>query len=175
MAFFDFLKRKKEAAPDAVSAAINNTSLPESNDTAASTPSIKGIESIYLFLQADYETRGYNDAFVSPDESYKNDNIKLLIQDYEILLQQVTTYYEDMQQDLDFHIITRSRAGLVDLIEELKTKKGKVAEHIEKVSLMKQDIKNNTGMSQRIVLSYGRGFLRGLSALTKSNILNKDL
>lgn len=175
MAFFDFLKRKREAAPEANSAAINNTSVPENNGTPASIPPVKGIESIYLFLQADYEMRGYNDAFVSPDESYKNDNIKLLVQDYEILLQQVTTYYEDMQKDLDFHIATRSRAGLVDLIEELKTRKEKVAEHMEKVKAMKDDVRNNTGMSQRIILSYGRGFLRGLSALTKSNILNKDL
>jgi len=30
-------------------------------------------------------------------------------------------------------------------------------------------------MTQRIILSYQRGFMRGLSAITQSNVLNKKI
>lgn len=136
---------------------------------------VKGIEAIYAFLQADYEAKGYSDALTSPDDSYKLDNIKLIRMDLQILVQKVTTYYEDLIRELDFHIGSRSRAGLVDLVEELKTRKEMVLEHVGKVSQVKQEVEANTGMTQRLLLSYQRGFMRGLSALTQSNVLNKKL
>lgn len=135
----------------------------------------KGIEAIYAFLQADYESKGYSDALTSPDDSYKSDNIKLIKMDLQILVQKVNTYYEDLIRELDFHINSRGRAGLVDLVEELKTRKEMVLEHIEKVSQVKKEMEGDTGMTQRILLSYQRGFMRGLSALTQSNVLNKKL
>jgi hypothetical protein len=134
---------------------------------------VRGIEEIYDFLQADYESKGYRDAFASPDESYKADNIKLFRQDLEILLLKVKTYYEDMINVLDFHISSRSRAGLVDLVEELNVKKNTVMEHIQKVDQLYIEMEQNRGITQRIALSYQRGFSHGLSALTQSQILNK--
>ena len=84
----------------------------------------KGIDEIYAFLQEDYELRGYNDALTNPDESYRTDNINLLKFDLNIVIQKVTTYYEDMLKELDFHISSRGRAGLIDLVDVLKTRKG---------------------------------------------------
>jgi hypothetical protein len=135
----------------------------------------KGIESIYAFLQADYESKGYNDALTSPDDSYKADNIQLIKMDLQILVQKVNTYYEDMIRELDFHISSRSRAGLIDLVEELKTRKDMVHEHMGKVTQIEKEMETGTGMTQRILLSYQRGFMRGLSALTQSNVMNKKL
>jgi len=80
-----------------------------------------------------------------------------------------------MIKELDFHITSRSRAGLIDLVEELKIRKEMVMKHIEKVNEINNEKKNNLGMPQRIILSYQRGFMRGLSAITQSNILNKKL
>jgi hypothetical protein len=135
----------------------------------------RGIEAIYAFLQADYESKGYSDALTSPDDSYKTDNIKLIKMDLEILVQKVNTYYEDLIRELDFHISSRSRAGLIDLVEELRTRKEMVVEHMGKVSQVKGEMETDAGMTQRILLSYQRGFMRGLSALTQSNVLNKKL
>ncbi|MDP4238871.1 MAG: hypothetical protein Q8904_05295 [Bacteroidota bacterium] len=135
----------------------------------------KGIELIYEFLQADYESRGYNDALTSPDDSYKQDNIKLIKLDLQIVIQKVTTYYEDLIKELDFHITSRSRAGLIDLVEELKTRKDMVLEHAAKVDEIKKEMEDVTSMTQRIILSYQRGFMRGLSAISQSNVMNKKL
>lgn len=134
----------------------------------------KGIEEIYFFLQQDYETRGYNDALTNPDQSYRADNINLLNKDLAILIQKVSTYYEDLLREIDFHILSRSRAGLVDLVEVLKTRKELVEDHLKKVNLIRDEIENNKGLSNRIILSYQRGFMRGLTAITTADVLKKD-
>jgi hypothetical protein len=146
---------------------------PETRNTTAFAEA--GIELIYNFLQADYETRGYNDALTNPDHSYRNDNILLIKYDLQILIQKVNTYYEDHLRELDFHIASRSRAGLVDLVEELNARKEMVYEHQNKVAEIRQESEKEAGMTQRIILSYQRGFMRGLAALTQSNVLNKKL
>ncbi len=138
-------------------------------------PTAAGIDSIYAFLQFDYETRGYNDALTSPDDSYRNDNINLLKQDLFILIDKSLTYYEGLLKEVDFHIGSRTRAGLIDLVEELKIRRDMVTDHLEKIRNMKTEAHSGNGIVQRITLSYQRGFMRGLSAITHSNVLNKKL
>jgi hypothetical protein len=134
-----------------------------------------GIDAIYAFLQADYETKGYNDALTNPDESYKNDNIQLFQFDLQILVQRSFTYYDDKIKEIDFHIGSRTRAGLIDLVEELKIKRELVLEHIGKVKQLQHETENNAGMSDRIRLSYQRGFMRGLAAISQTKVMNITL
>lgn len=135
----------------------------------------KGIEEIYYFLQQDYESRGYNDALTNPDESYRVDNINLLNKDLAILIQKVSTYYEDLLKEIDFHILSRGRAGLIDLVEVLKTRKELVEDHLKKVSQIRYEMESRDGMTHRVILSYQRGFMRGLSAITMADILKKEI
>ncbi|MDG1278524.1 MAG: hypothetical protein P8O16_14670 [Algoriphagus sp.] len=186
MGLFDFFKKNKSREGEEHLVGNPSNEIPkdifvddnepnENSENFFNKEQVKGIESIYQFLQADYESRGYSDALINPDDSYKSENIKLIRYDLEILVQKVTTYYQDLIRELDFHMQSRSRAGLIDLVEELKTRKDMVLEHMEKVSELKKDSETNAGMTQRIVLSYQRGFMRGLSALTQSKVLNKIL
>lgn len=135
---------------------------------------VVGLETIYKFLQSDFESKGYNDALINPDDSYKTDNLLLIKYDLQIIIHKVNTYHEDLLRELDFHILSRSRAGLIDLVEELKNRKEMVKEHVNKVTHIKNDLDNEFGMVQRILLSYQRGFMKGLSAITQSNVLNKQ-
>lgn len=135
---------------------------------------VVGLETIYKFLQSDFESKGYSDALISPDDSYKTDNFLLIKYDLQILLHQVGTYHDDLLRELDFHIQSRSRAGLIDLVEELKNRKEMVNEHVGKVLQIKMELESESGMTQRILLSYQRGFMKGLSAITQSNVLNKQ-
>jgi len=143
--------------------------LPGSSEAAS------GIEAVYAFLQDDYESRGYNDALTNPDDSYKTDNLRLLSQDLAIHIQRANTYYESILKELDFHISSRSRAGLVDLVEELKMRKELVLSYLEKIGLIRNDAENRNGLTERIMLSYQRGFTRGLAAITQAKILNQRL
>jgi hypothetical protein len=173
--FSRFKKNNSQAELPAVNLP-NELKLDETNpDNSNLNNHAVGIESIYAFLQADYESKGYEDALTNPDESYKADNIKLFEYDLHILIQKVNTYYEDLHKELDFHIGSRSRAGLIDLVEELKIRKEMIDEHVKKVAQIQSEINSGTGMSQRIILSYQRGFMKGMSAITQSKILNKNL
>lgn len=178
MGLFDFLKKKNIQDGPSPEKPIEPTS--EAAQAAAAgenghTPAGAGIDAIYAFLQFDYEARGYSDALTNPDDSYRNDNISLLRQDLFILIDKSLTYYEGMLKEVDFHIGSRSRAGLVDLVEELKTRREMVTDHLGKIRTMKEEAVKGNGAVTRITLSYQRGFMRGLSALTQSNVLNKKL
>jgi hypothetical protein len=183
MGLFDFLKQNhQKAVPDGNQQQVSQKEIlaedrPSQDQPLTDQPDaeVKGIGAIYAFLQADYESKGYNDALTSPDEKYKAENIKLIKMDLQILIMKVDTYYKDLIRDLDFHIGSRSRAGMIDMVEELKTRKEMVIEHMEKVEELKKETETDNGMTQRMILSYQRGFMRGLSAITQSNVLNKKL
>lgn len=185
MGLFNFYKKKER--PEAVKAEAEDFEIPkevfieekepqqERQENSSTSDEEKGLDAIYHFLQADYEAHGYSDALTNADESYKTDNIKLIRFDLQILIQKAKVYYNDMVRELDFHINTRERAGLIDTVEELKTRKEMVIEHIEKVEEISQSMDTPDGLTQRTILSYQRGFMRGLAALTQSNILNKKI
>jgi hypothetical protein len=132
----------------------------------------RGLDSVYAFFLNDYESRGYNDALANPDESYKKDNIRLLNHDLLILIERTSTYYEDLSKEVEFHISSRSRAGMVDLVEELKIRMQIINEHREKLKTFKEEAVNGTGPVERIGLSYQRGFMRGLSSISQAKVFN---
>lgn len=134
-----------------------------------------GLDAIYRFFQDDYESRGYNDALANPDESYKTDNIRLFKHDLLILIDRSLNYYESFIKELDFHIGSRTRAGLIDLVEELKIRKEIVTDLLGKIRLIKEEAASGEGPIQRIALSYQRGFMRGLSAISQSKMFNRTL
>lgn len=178
MGLFNFFRRRNGNTSNAVSIpreVFIDESEPSENGSASMNGSASGIESIYAFLQADYESKGYEDALANPDDSYKKDNITLLKEDLHILVQKVSTYYEDILRTLDFHIASRERAGLIDLVEELKSRRDLVSEHLKKVAEIRQQAEEDNGISRRIILSYQRGFMKGLMAISQSTILNKKL
>ncbi len=190
MNLFNFLKKKelsstndeqKQQNETETSSALLHTKETEQNHDKESNLSLSyfdvnnGIDAVYSFLQANYETKGYNDSFVNPDSSYKADNIKLIKFDLQILIEKTDAYYDNLVSEINYHIATRHKAGLDDLVQELEARKKLVDEYKQKLQYIKESINNEDGMCQRIILSYQRGFMRGLSVLTQSNILSKKL
>jgi hypothetical protein len=175
MGLFNF-KRKKgaEEAPTALPM-LERQGVSAVQELSSRPAPVLGVDAIYAFMQTDYEAKGYDDALTNPEESYKKDNVRLFQYDLKILIQRSFIYYDDKLKEIDFHIGTRTRAGLVDLVEELKIKRVVVLEHIEKLKILQQDAENNTGFSERISLSYQRGFMRGLAAITQTKIMDITL
>jgi hypothetical protein len=83
----------------------------------------------------------------------------------------VNNYYEKKIKDYDFHIGSRARAGLIDLVEELKSEKEKAQNDMEEVKIINAEIEPGTGVVERIILSYQKGFMRGLSAISQSKMI----
>ncbi len=177
MGLFDFFRKKQLTEQQPLAAVTpeipKEVFIEENAPVETDKGKDLGIEAIYNFLLEDFEARGYNDALVNPDDSYKADNILLLSQDLDILIQKVNTCYQDKFKQVDFHIASRSRAGLIDLVEELKTLQETLSDHMAKIATIRQDNENQRGATQRIILSYQRGFMRGLSTLTQSKLFSE--
>jgi len=179
---FNFLRKKKNSVNEPIlSDSITPNSSAATQNKVNENPldafynSQNGIDQVYAFLQTNYESRGYNDSFVNPEESYKTDNMKLIKFDLQILIDRTSAYYDNLTSEINFHIATRHKAGLDDLVQELEARNKLIEEYKKRLQIIKESINDENSMSQRIILSYQRGFLRGLSVLTQSNILSKKL
>ena len=175
MGIFSIFRKKKE---EPVDQAPEEQALPHKESSAPASASSManegdGIQRIYRYLQQDFETKGYQDALVSPDEGYKNDNIRLIKYDLEILIHQVKTYHDSLMKDLEFHIHSRERAGLIDLVDELRIKQTDLQDHIEKVKAFDQELKQDVGLYERAILAYKKGFMKGMASITQAYLLNK--
>jgi hypothetical protein len=150
----------------------NNKTVDSENTT---NPKITNVEGLYLYLQNNWEEKGFNDALANPDDSYRLDNLEFLTIDFELKVDQLLMHYSDKLNEIDFHILSRSKAGLVDLVDELKQHAVKLKSHVDQLNKFKQEISQNTGALKRILLSYNKGFMRGLSAITVSKFLNNNV
>lgn len=133
-----------------------------------------GINVLFLFLEKNYEAKGYDDALMNPDTTHLEQNINALKSDLERVIRRVKTFYEDFINDINFHITTRSRSGMIDTVEELIIKKETAQSHISQVLEIETQAKQNEGLGQGILISYTKGFKNGLAAISHHNILRKN-
>lgn len=179
MGLFSFFKRNDKLHAENT---IETPTIPENLfvEKAEPTESFKinltgngvaDLEAIYNYLQQDYETRGYEDALTNAEESYRKDNVELIYLDLQIIIARANSFYSGLISQLDYHIDTRTRSGLVDLVEELKTKKNAIQNQVVQVKEIEDQSISRTGLCKRAELSYTRGFHKGLVAITQSQIL----
>jgi hypothetical protein len=148
---------------------------PNKNQSELNIPESTAWRRIFNRIRFDYETEGYNDALCTPDIKYRNDNSEILKLNLSVDIEEAEIEIKEYLKELDFHISSRKKAELVDLVEELEAKKIVYNERIEKLTEIKNDLNNNTGMPNRILLAYNRGFNKGMAALTVANVINKNI
>ncbi len=133
-----------------------------------------GINLLFQFLEKNYEARGYDDALINPDSTNMDHNINSLKNDLERILKKVKIFYTDFIREIDVHLSTRRRSGMIDIAEELAAKKETAESHINHIKEIEQEAKNNSGLGHGIILSYTKGFRNGLAAISHHTILNKN-
>lgn len=133
-----------------------------------------GINVLFNFLEKNFEAKGYDDALINPDNTHLDQNINALKNDLERTIRRVKTFYEDFIRDIDFHITSRGRSGMIDTVEELTAKKQTAQSHIKQVLEIEQQSNDNKGVGQGIIISYTRGFKNGLAAISHHSILRKN-
>lgn len=129
------------------------------------------LQYLYSFLLKDYETDGYNDAISNPDMSHMDNKVKLIRRRLDITIAQVTTYYDNLLRNINFHIESRSRNGMVDIVGELNSKKTSIEEELQKVQQIENDAKLETGLSEALIMSYTLGFTNGYAAISHSQLI----
>ena len=190
MALFNFFNKRKNGATAGsqdIPASYNTGNLdgePKKNEIMASEtnelsgpadPNVVGINLLFQFLERNHESRGYDDALINADNTNLLQNTDALKNDLERTIRRVKTFYEDFIKEIDFHIASRSRSGMVDTVEELTMKKQIAESHIKKVLEIEDDMHNNKGDSLGIIMSYTRGFKNGLAAISHHSILKRKL
>jgi hypothetical protein len=133
-----------------------------------------GIHLLYDLLDKNYESKGYNDALMNPDTTNLDQNVIALKNELERSIRKVKTFYEDFIRQINFHISSRSRSGMIETVEELTVKKEIAESHIRQVKEIEEQAKLNEGVGHGIIISYTRGFRNGLAAISSHIILNKN-
>lgn len=133
-----------------------------------------GISVLFAFIEKNYEGKGYDDALINPDNVHLEQNVEALKNDLERTIRKIKTFYEDFIREINFHIETRSRSGMVDTVEELTVKKDTAEEHINQILIIENEAKENKGIGYGIILSYKRGFNNGLAAISHHSIMKKN-
>ena len=153
----------------------------ENGETERKTPAEKqekpdsNIDMLFRYLDKDLESQGYDDALRNPDSTNLQENIASIKNELQRTIKKVKTFYEGFIREINFHIESRSRSGMVDTVQELQMKKQIAEDHIKKVLEIEDDAKNDRGDSQGLTLSYTRGFKNGLAAISHHNIIRKNL
>ncbi|MET3980411.1 hypothetical protein ABIB62_003012 [Mucilaginibacter sp. UYP25] len=145
-----------------------------SNDNS-SNPTDNNINVLFSFLDRNHEGKGYDDALVNPDANHLSQNLEALKNELIRVVNKVKTFYEDFIKEINYHIDSRSRSGMVDTVEELKMKREIALSHMEKVVEIEKDANSDSGDSQGILISYTRGFKNGLAAISHHAILKRKL
>lgn len=192
MGLFNFFNRKQQQLQDSQSSSAidrtNHDGPPEevfiekdkidnykSDDEPDGKKFSNGIELLFEFLEKNFEAKGYDDALINPDNTHMQQNLEALRNEMERVIRKVKTFYEDFIRETDFHISSRSRSGMIDIVEELSMKKATAESHMTQVIEIEKDATNNEGLGQGIIVSYTRGFRNGLAAISHHSILRKNI
>lgn len=190
MGLFDLFKKKEESQVGEASgenSENNNTDEtivdrnifvkdPQNNAaTVVDNENSTAWKRIFNRIRKDYEIEGYNDALSTADVKYRDDNKEILKLNLRIDIEEAEVEIKEYLKELDFHIKSRTKAELNDLVEELESKKIVFEERLEKLTELKTDLQKDSGMPLRIQLAYNRGFNKGMAALTVANVINKKI
>jgi len=149
---------------------VDNTEPTEQKTYSVEFGTKLPIDVIYGFLKENYDEKGFRDALTNPDKSYKEKNLAIIRSSLAVKFKQVMLKYEDLLHEIDYLIKSRGDAGLVGMVELLKSKKETYEKHVDELKKMKQDLDKEEPYMTGIFTSYEVGFLRGLASLTLTNL-----
>ena len=72
-----------------------------------------------------------------------------------------------------FEIDRQAQERFCRIVKQLKTKRETLQRHVDKLHEMEADFRNEVPYMMGVLLSYERGFLRGLAALSLDTLKNK--
>jgi len=148
---------------------------PPSAEQNTQAPPEKTINVLFEFLDRNHEAKGYDDALINPDINHLEQNLQSIKNELERTIRKVKTYYEDFIKEIDFHIESRGRSGMIDTVDELKMKKDIAESHIKKIQEIEEDSRNGRGDGQGVLMSYTKGFKNGLAAISHHSILKRKI
>lgn len=185
MALFNLFKSRKGTtevpslpALETTLATDNQTQYSESESVATTAPISAPltvsyatgwpIDLIYGYLHKNYEEKGYSDAMLNSNLTFRDMNMSIIRNKILMIFREVNLKYNGMKRDLDTRIETCNAAGLLTTVAELEKQLSVIVSHKNELAKLEEDFRNNANEASVPLMSYECGFLRGVSAIAMS-------
>ena len=182
MALFNFFKKKSETptlslilptedeSENEVSQETESTNIEEAKAPVANSLKVSyatgwPIDIIYGYLHKNYEEKGYADAMLNSNLTFRDMNMSIIRNKVLMIFREVNLKYDGMKQELETRIGTCNAAGLLTSVAELEKQMAVINAHKEELSRLETDFSNNANEASVPLMSYECGFLRGVSAI----------
>ena len=132
------------------------------------------IDIIYGYLHKNYESKGYEDAMLNSNLTFRDMNMNIIRNKILMVFREINLNYDAMKQDLDTRIETCNAAGLLTTAADLNKQMAVINAHKNELSQLEHDFRNNANEASVPLMSYECGFLRGVSTIAMAGSTNKQ-
>ncbi len=114
-------------------------------ETQEALPASNDLRTLFQFLEQNLEKKGYEDALMNPDTSFMEEQVKYVNNELDLVIAKVKSYYDNHLREVNFHIETRKRNGMVETVEELITHKATMDAEVLQVKAIEEDSRKGNG------------------------------
>ncbi len=182
MALFGLFNKKNENTntipfqvltdtPDSSMEKVKNEATVEEDTTAENQPLTVSyatgwpIDIIYGYLHKNYEHKGYEDAMLNSNLTFRDMNMNIIRNKILMVFREINLNYDAMKDDLETRIETCNAAGLLTTVADLGKQMSVINAHKNELAQLEQDFRNNSNEASVPLMSYECGFLRGVSTI----------
>lgn len=159
---------ENEVSQEPESSNIEEAKAPVANSLKVSYATGWPIDLIYGYLHKNYEEKGYADAMLNSNLTFRDMNMSIIRNKVLMIFREVNLKYDGMKRDLETRIGTCSAAGLLTSVAELEKQMAVINAHKEELNKLEMDFRNNANEASVPLMSYECGFLRGVSVIAMS-------
>ena len=127
------------------------------------------IDVVYGYLHKNNEEKGFNDAMVKSDLTFRDMNMNIIRNKILMVFREINLNYDVMKRDLEIRMDTCSAAGLLSTVSELEKTMSTIKAHIAELKELEEDFRNNEKEASIPLQSYDCGFLRGIATIALGN------
>lgn len=126
------------------------------------------IDIIYGYLHKNYEEKGFEDAMVKSDLTFRDMNLNIIRNKILMVFREINLNYDVLKNELETRIANCNAAGLLTTVSEIERNIAIVDTHRAELQKLESDFRNNTNEASIPLQSYECGFLRGISTIALS-------
>lgn len=127
------------------------------------------IDVIYGYLHKNNEDKGFNDAMVKSDLTFRDMNMNIIRNRILMVFREINLNYDVMKRDLEIRMDTCSATGLLSTVSELEKTMSTIKAHKAELKELEEDFRNNEKEASIPLQSYECGFLRGIATIALGN------
>ena len=127
------------------------------------------IDVVYGYLHKNNEEKGFNDAMVKSDLTFRDMNMNNIRNKILMVFREINLNYDVMKSKLEINMETCSAAGLLSTVSELEKTMSIIKAHKAELQELENNFRNNEKEASIPLQSYECGFLRGIATIALGN------